>query len=336
MDTNNETLSYRTIFRVVSTALLLVLIWLAQDAVVLIIVALVFTAATYPVVAQLHKRLHVSMLTATSVFFAVLLLPFVGAIFFIYPSISSQLPSLISQIDNTIQNLPYVAQMFPQFSITSYLQNNGDSLISTGGSLVYGITLAITAIMLTFYFVYDYTRLLTLSLSVFPQEDEEKIRGLITTLNDVVGKYIRGNLAISLITFVAIFVPLLLLHVPYAFFLALFAAVFDLLPLVGSAIGAIPSLLIAFGMSTTTGLIVLGVHILYQQVENAIISPYIYDKALNLYPALGFLAVLIGGVVFGILGAFLALPIAASIPAILSFRRNYKVRHTSHRYHRQE
>ena len=68
-------------------------------------------------------------------------------------------------------------------------------------------------------------------------------------------------------------------------------------------------------------------HLVYQQTENAFISPAIYNKALNLYPALGFLAVLVGASLFGILGAFLALPIAASIPVVVKYHENYKQRH---------
>jgi putative heme transporter len=61
-------------------------------------------------------------------------------------------------------------------------------------------------------------------------------------------------------------------------------------------------------------------------VENAIISPAIYNKALNLSPALSFLSVIIGGGLFGIVGAFLALPVAASLPVMLHYREDYEKR----------
>jgi predicted PurR-regulated permease PerM len=86
-------------------------------------------------------------------------------------------------------------------------------------------------------------------------------------------------------------------------------------------------LIIAFSLSPIQGILVLILHLVYQQVENAVICPAIYNKALNLYPALGFLAVLIGASLFGILGAFLALPIAASIPVIVNYHESYKQRH---------
>jgi predicted PurR-regulated permease PerM len=181
--------------------------------------------------------------------------------------------------------------------------------------------------MLSFYFVYDYTRVHNLFLSVFPSEEQASISTLLYSLSDVVGKYIRGNLAISCITFVTMCIVLSIVGIPYALLLALFASVFDLLPLVGAAIGAIPSLIIAFSISETTGLIVLLLHTVYQQIENAVISPLIYDKTLDVFPALGFLVVIVGGTLFGVLGAFLALPLAASIPALIAYRNEYDLRH---------
>jgi predicted PurR-regulated permease PerM len=125
-----------------------------------------------------------------------------------------------------------------------------------------------------------------------------------------------------------VFISLSILGIPYALPLAIFSGIFDLLPLVGSTIGAIPALLIAFSISPMKGLSVIILFLLYQQVENAIISPAIYNKALNLYPAIVFLAVIIGASLFGILGAFLALPIAASIPAVVLYIENYNHRHS--------
>ena len=118
-----------------------------------------------------------------------------------------------------------------------------------------------------------------------------------------------------------------ILHVPFALPLAIFAAIIDLLPLVGQTIGAIPAVIIAFGVSPLTGVIVIVLHLIYQQIENAIISPMIYNKALNLYPSIIFLSVLLGASLFGILGAFLSLPIAASIPAVIQYQKNYQKRH---------
>ena len=160
-----------------------------------------------------------------------------------------------------------------------------------------------------------------------PGREKGKIKELLQEVASVTGKYIRGNVIISIICGIIIFAGLSILRVPFALPLAVFAAVLDLLPLVGQTIGAIPAVIIGFGVSPLTGVLVIVLHLVYQQTENGIISPVIYNKALNLIPSVSFLSVLIGGSLFGILGAFLSLPVAASIPAIIQYHKNYKLRH---------
>ena len=185
----------------------------------------------------------------------------------------------------------------------------------------------LTTLFLTFFLIYDYEKLFELFLNIVPGRERTKVKELLEEVSVVTGKYIRGNLLISLICAVVVFAILTVLHVPFALPLAIFASVMDLLPLVGQTLGAIPAVIIGFGVSPLTGLLVIILHLAYQQVENGIIGPLVYKKALNLYPSVSFLAVLLGGSLFGILGAFLALPVAASIPVIIHYHKNYKARH---------
>src|SRR4029079_6425397 len=131
--------------------------------------------------------------------------------------------------------------------------------------------------------------------------------------------YIRGNLLISLICGLIISTGLLIIGIPYAIVLGIFAGIVDLLPLIGAVIGMTPAVILAFSISPTTGILVLTLFLLYQQFENNVLAPTIYNKVLALSPTLSFLAVIIGGSLFGIIGAFIALPIAASLPTIISF-----------------
>jgi predicted PurR-regulated permease PerM len=93
----------------------------------------------------------------------------------------------------------------------------------------------------------------------------------------------------------------------------------DLLPLIGSIIGLVPAAIIAFSISPITGILVVVLFLVYQQFENNILAPNVYNKVLSLSPTLSFVAVIIGSSLLGIVGAFIALPVAASIPTILKF-----------------
>ena len=167
---------------------------------------------------------------------------------------------------------------------------------------------------------------MALFLELFPDQEKKKVQGMLTEIAQVNGQYIRGNIIISIICMVVTFAGLVALNIPYALPLAIFAGILDLLPLVGASIGAIPAIIFGFAISPTKGVLVIILNVLYQQLENGIISPLIYNKALHISPALSFLAVVIGGGLFGILGAFLALPIAASIPAMIKYVHGYSER----------
>jgi len=95
--------------------------------------------------------------------------------------------------------------------------------------------------------------------------------------------------------------------------------------LIGALIGTVPAVILAFSISPITGVLVLALFMIYQQFENNVLAPNIYNKVLAISPTLSFLAVLVGGSLFGIIGAFISLPIAASIPTVISFLVKEKI-----------
>lgn len=327
MDLRDHPFSWEALSRIVLMGISLLLVWKALGAVVDVVIALVLTASLQPLVNSLHIKTKLPVLLCTLIIFLLLIIPFIVIGFTVVLNFSSQLTQLLSRIDSTVSQLPLIGHLFNNFSLVTYIQSHSGDILASSGNIILTVFSVIATLILTFYFVYDYERLLNLFLSVFPYREKTKLKGLIKEVEKVTGQYIRGNIIISCITTVVIFIGLLILKVPFALPLALFAGIMDLLPLVGSALGAAPALLVAFNISPLLGFLVLILHLAYQQVENAIICPAIYNKALNLYPALGFLAVLVGASLFGMLGAFLALPVAASIPAIVSYHENYKQRH---------
>ena len=178
---------------------------------------------------------------------------------------------------------------------------------------------AITFIFLIFYLLVDGKSLYRIVALSIAKKNRDRVEKIFSELGHINGRYIRGNLLISLICTVVIFTGLMLLHVPYALPLAIFAGVFDLLPLVGSTIGAVPAVILGFTVSPLIGFLTIALFAAYQMVENDALAPSIYNKVLNLLPFLSFIAVIIGSIIFGVAGAFLALPIAAGIPTIIKY-----------------
>jgi predicted PurR-regulated permease PerM len=138
--------------------------------------------------------------------------------------------------------------------------------------------------------------------------------------------YVRGNLIMSFIAGVVVFITLLLLHVPFAFLFALWVFLVDFLPQIGGALAGLPTVLFAFVHSTPAGVVTLIVFVVYTLVQNHVLNPLVMSKAMNLNPLVVFLAILIGaelgdwvaGSFGGLVGVLLAIPLAAALEVIVS------------------
>ena len=321
MEHYEHPLSWKALARVVSVCLLVFLAWKALAVLVNILIALILATAIYPFVKKLHSRMP--LLLSIIVVMAILLIPFVLLGVFVVPDVVRQFPDLLNTFYGIINQSHFLPQALQNFNFGQYLAGHTGDILASTATVVSTIISVVTVFFLAFYFMLDHERLLEFFLDIFPNTEQAKIKAVLTELAKVNGQYIRGNVLISIICAAVLFIGLLILNVPFALPLAIFAGILDLLPLVGSTLGAIPAVVLGFAMSPVTGLLVVALHLLYQQTENANISPAIYNKALNISPALSFLAVVIGGGLFGIVGAFLALPIAASIPPALKYTRTY-------------
>ena len=128
--------------------------------------------------------------------------------------------------------------------------------------------------------------------------------------------YIAGNLIVSVICGVLTFAVLMVLGVPRAGLVALFVGFADLIPLVGATLGAVVAVLAALVESTTAGIVVAVFFVLYQQLENHLLQPIIFARTVQLNPLTVIVAILIAVELAGLLGALLAIPLAAMIQVI--------------------
>jgi len=137
--------------------------------------------------------------------------------------------------------------------------------------------------------------------------------------------YVLGNALTSLMAGLVVFVTLTALGVPFAFLWGLWVALVDFLPVVGAALAGIPTVLFAFGHSTTAGIVTAIVFIVYTQVENHALNPVIMSKTVKINPLTVLVAVLIGaeigawvgGLFGGFIGVLLAVPTAAAIQVLI-------------------
>ena len=147
---------------------------------------------------------------------------------------------------------------------------------------------------------------------------QRRYRQLIIDVNKAVADYVLGNIVISVLATIATWIVLTILGVPYALSLGFLVGFFDLIPLVGATLGAIFVALATVTVDFPTATIVwVAFIIVWQRFEDYVVQPLVYGKALRVNPIVTIVAVLAGASLLGILGALLAIPIAAAIQIIL-------------------
>jgi predicted PurR-regulated permease PerM len=149
-----------------------------------------------------------------------------------------------------------------------------------------------------------------------PHHREDFLR-VLGESTDLMANFIVGNLVVSVIAGVVTWIGLTVIGVPYALALAAWVAITDLIPVLGALLGAAGVAVVAFAQSPETLLWSIVLLVAYQQVENFIIAPRVMNRAVDLSPASVIIALMVGGSLAGLVGALLALPLAALLKIVL-------------------
>ncbi len=187
-------------------------------------------------------------------------------------------------------------------------------LRDVGFGLVSSIFALVTILILTAFILGGGRRWLHYGLRFVPEDRAERLESVFDRVGRAVGNYVAGALAQATIAGLTAYIVLQILGVPFAAPLALIIFFLDLIPLVGATIGAVLVGVVTVFQDFPTATIVWTIYsILYQQLENNLIQPQIQKRAVDINPFLVIVSVLFGSALLGILGALVAVPIAASI-----------------------
>jgi predicted PurR-regulated permease PerM len=188
------------------------------------------------------------------------------------------------------------------------------TLKDLGIGIVNSIFAAVTILILSIFMAANGRRWVSRAIAFQPPERAERLERAVDRIASAVGNYVGGALAQATIAGVTAFIVMTILGIPFAGPLAVLVAFADLIPLVGATIAAvlvaIVTLFADFPLDTIIWVIWA---IVYQQIENAVIQPQIQRRAVDINPFVVLVSVLFGSTLFGILGALLAIPIAASL-----------------------
>jgi predicted PurR-regulated permease PerM len=213
-----------------------------------------------------------------------------------------------SSIANSAQDL---VKELPKILSTSV--GSVGAVLGAVGAAVFSV---FTVIVLSIYFMLAMPRLRAALAHMLGTRE----RGLVVEAAlQKVGGYVSGQLTLCFLAGVVATVVLSLLHVPYSAVIGLIVALFDAVPQVGAIIAAFVGTLIALSGGWQPAVVTLAVILIYQQIENYVISPRIFSQAVNLSPLAVFVAVLVGGGIGGAVGALVALPVSAATKVVIAY-----------------
>jgi predicted PurR-regulated permease PerM len=155
-------------------------------------------------------------------------------------------------------------------------------------------------------------------LKSIPKGIRDQVINISRDIDNLLSRFIRGQLIIAMIVGVLSIIALVVLKVQFAFLIGTIAGVTNIIPYFGPIIGAIPAIIVALLDEPMKAIWVIIAFFIIQQTESAILSPKIVGESVGLHPVFVILVLLIGGELFGVIGLIFAIPIAASIKIILN------------------
>ncbi len=216
-------------------------------------------------------------------------------------------------------NLKYHLAERLQATIADPGSGGAGDLLHAGSVLVSATFDTVIVLVLIVYILADLHKIKAAFYRLAPQHRRPRVGLLGDEVLNRIGGYVLGNVLTSIVATVGNYIVLLILGVPYALVLSVLVGVLDLVPLVGSTIGgAIVAVVAMVGVSSTAALITIIYHVLYRLVEDYVINPRVLKRTVDVSPLVTIVAVVIGGGLLGIVGALIAVPMAAAILLFLN------------------
>jgi putative heme transporter len=193
----------------------------------------------------------------------------------------------------------------------------GTYALQSAGAAAQLVVLGFTTVVIAFYLIADHERVQGFLFALLPRRYHVRTAGVLLDMERVVGGYMRGQAITSLSIGAFAFVLLRVVGVPAALPLAILAAFADLIPLVGPVLAVAPCALFALTIGPLQAVIVLVALVAYHQFESHLLLPRVYGQSMRLAPLAVIVALLVGETLLGIVGALLALPMAAGIRVLI-------------------
>lgn len=232
--------------------------------------------------------------------------------------LANQVPHYLQQAQDHSSAIGRLNDRFHlQQRITDAVKGSGGSALNevvSAGTAVFGaLADSLIVVVLTVYFLVDMPRIRTTLYRLVPHTRRPRAILIGDEVFAKVGAYVLGNVLISVIAGAATFIWLTAFGVPYALLLGIFVAVLDLVPIVGSTIAGVVVAAVALTVSIPVCIATIVFFVVFRLLEDYLLVPRIIGRAVKVPALITVVAVLVGGALLGIVGALVAIPIAAAL-----------------------
>ncbi len=330
-----------TIIKSILFVLLIALLFYLKDLLLIILTAIVIASAIEPA-ANWFRKYKIPRIPAVLIVYTIVVTSLFGIFYTFIPAILDEaseffgeLPTYAETINvtNPLTGEPLISpgaqetvdkvQGFSLQSIITDLQasfrNTSEGFFVALNAVFGGILSLILIVVFSFYFavqehgIDDFLRIVT------PLKHQKKVIDLWKRSQYKIGLWMQGQLILALVIGVLTYLVLTIFGVPYALLLAILAAVFELIPIFGPILAAIPAIIVAFMTGgLQMGIMITLLYIIIQQIENHLLYPLVVKKVVGVPPLLVIIALIIGAQLAGFLGIILSVPVAAALQELVS------------------
>lgn len=325
-------ISTGSIFRAIVMVLFFILLYILKDVLIVFLLSLIVASAISPFANWLDQRGFPRLWGVLLLFLAVLgLIVLIASL--VIPSISTDidqlvatLPAVFDKVSTSLENVQQGAPSYLDFVsevqnilgvLSSYLQQSSQSVISLVVGIFGGVVSFIAVLVLSFYLSVTKRGIESFLDSVVPEKYESYVKDLWKRTERKVGLWLQGQLLLALIVGLVVYVGLSLMGIKFALTLGFLALAFEIVPIVGPILAAIPAIILAFLQGPAMGLWVIVFYVAVQQLENHILVPVVMGKTLGLNPVVVIIALLVGANLAGIVGMILSVPVATAIVEVI-------------------
>jgi predicted PurR-regulated permease PerM len=306
-------------------------VWSVRELLLRVLVALFLAVSLDPAVRWLEGH-GVRRGVAVGLIFGVFVAILAAFLLSIIPPLANQVGALVHNLPDYLAGLQQRSARFRELDQRYDLSSRLEGVVGqlpgqlTGGVLgltsqVFGALIYfLTVVVFTVYFMLDLPRLRRGVVRVFTVDRRDRYGAVVDVMVTKVGDYMIGRLLIALVGGVVAFIGLELFGVPYPLPLAILIGLLDLIPLIGHPIGAVVAVVVSLATKGLWPVTVLlaAFFVVYQQAENYLIAPRILRHSVDISAVAVLLAALVGATVLGIVGALVAIPVAAAVKVVLA------------------